>query len=903
MNVLLLDGSGLAYRSYFAFARNPLRTRGGEETGLTFAFMNTLLRLLQRYAPDAGAVVFDAPGPTFRHALHGEYKAGRRAMPEEMRRQLPRLHAALDAMHLPVLQQAGIEADDVLGTLARRFEAEAAHVYIVTGDKDLQQLLSGRIRLVRFNRAGGDMNEYGPDELHADLGITPDQMVDYLSLSGDSIDNVPGVPGVGEKTAAQLVRDFGSLDALFADLDRVARPALRAKLAAGRETALRARDLVRIRTDALEVGLDSLRWRPPDWERVRALLRELEFFQLLRMVPEPAQRIATNLETSRVETQAQLDAMCSALSRAPRIAMQWITAEPSEKRGAPGGLGVAASAERAFVVRFAAAPVAVPGQLAFASPAGSGLPLDAVLAVLAPILADPAVQKVGHDIKRDLRLLTDAGTALEGTLFDTMLASYVLNPARRTHQLQALALEFLDLRVEDDRGLFERGARERDLRALPAERLAAWIAAQTHAIWLLAERFAALLEAEKLMHVFADVEMPLVRVLAHMEQRGVRVDVVRLREIAVELGQRARGLEDRIHALAGHAFNINSPQQLGDVLFGELHLPHARRTKTGWSTDVAVLEGLAEEHEIPRLVLDYRQLVKLQSTYAEALPRLVHAGTGRIHTCFNQAVASTGRLSSSDPNLQNIPVRTDLGRRIREAFVPAAGHVLLSADYSQIELRIMAHLSQDRGLLQAFRDGVDVHTSTAARIAGCRPADVTQEQRGAAKTVNFGVLYGMGARGLAQQLDIPLDEARRFIEEYFATYPGVRAYTRDVVERARAQGYVTTLLGRRLPLPDLNSSHPAQRAFAERVAVNAPIQGSAADIIKLAMVRLERELAAARTTASMILQVHDELLLECDHTDVPRVRPLVRQAMEGVATLAVPLVVEVGSGANWAQAH
>ena len=892
MKALLLDGTGLAYRSYYAFVRHPLRTSRGEETSLTFAFVNTLLKLLERKTPERACIVFDAPGPTFRHLLDTEYKAGRPAMPDPMRAQLPRLHEMLDAFRLPRLQIPGVEADDVLGTLARRFETEGAQVVLVTGDKDFQQLLSDSIHLLRWRRTPGDLEEFGPAELHAALGLQPEQVVDYLALCGDTVDNVPGVPGVGEKTARQLIAAHGSLDALFAHLEQVPSAALRRKLEAGRQSAVQSRELLRLVTDVpLELDPARLVWEEPDWPRLRALLRELEFFQLLRQLPAAPRGSAAPAELHAVDDATGLAAMAQALAAAPSLAL---VTEVEAGSGRLRALGLAPAPDTAFVLRLADSSGQLPlGGLGLLPGPEAGWSWEALRPLLAPVLARTDLRKVGHDLKSVAVQLEPAALSLAPPWFDTMVAAYVLEPSRATPALETLAAQHLDSSLESPAGApparLERLQRL-GRRALTVQRL----------VEPLSER----LTAEHLLPLFESVEMPLAEVLLDMERCGVKVDEKRLRELSRELEAKSEALAEAIYSAAGRRFNLHSPRQLGEVLFDDLKLAHGRRTRTGWSTDGDVLERLAEEHELPRQVLEFRQLTKLHSTYTDALPRLVHPRTGRIHTRFNQTVASTGRLSSSDPNLQNIPTRSEWGRRIRAAFVPEAPDGrLLSADYSQVELRIMAHLSQDRALLQAFRSGGDVHTLTAARIAGCAPEAVTPAQRAAAKTVNFGVLYGMGARGLSQQLGIEVEEARRFIDEYFASYPGVRAYTQEMVQRARAQGHVTTLLGRKLSLPDLQSAHPGQRAFAERVAVNAPIQGSAADLIKTAMVRLHRRLQAVGGGARMILQVHDELLFEVPEAEVESVAALARHEMENALPLSVPLVVEIGSGRNWAEAH
>ncbi len=904
MKVLLLDGTGLAYRSYYAFVRNPLRNSRGEETSLTFAFVNTVLKVLDRQAPARAAVVFDAPGKTFRHDLDAEYKAGRPPMPEAMAAQLPRLYDILDAFRLRRLQIPGVEADDVLGTLARRFERAGAQVYLVTGDKDFQQLLSDSIRMLRWRRWGTDLEEMGPTELRAQIGLEAAQMVDYFALTGDAVDNVPGVRGIGEKTARKLLLDYGSLEAIYAGIERLLPSSLRQKLEAGRESAEHARQLLRIVTDVpLDVRDDELKWQTPDWPRLHPLLRQLEFWHLLRQIPAPAQQ-PSPAHIEAVESPAQLAALTERLQSATQVGLVAQTLRDSVGSERIHALGLAPSGDSAYVLHFgsrAAQPLL--GGLGLETPRGKGWDAAAVRSALGDCLLRPGLKTIGHDLKHLATLLNDVGLVLGEPWFDTMVAAYILDPSRPAPDLDAILAQQLEAALPRPAAAAA-AARGGDVRRMPRAESLAWVGGQAAALHPLAARLDALLRDAHLHGLFDDVEMPLVSVLFDMEQAGVKVDVVQLGKLSTELEERSAILAAAIYALAGRAFNLHSPQQLGEILFTELGLPHGRRTQRGWSTDGDVLERLAADHELPRQVLEFRQLTKLRSTYTEALPRLVHAPSGRIHTCFHQAVASTGRLSSSDPNLQNIPVRSDIGRRIRAAFVAEAPEGrLLSADYSQIELRIMAHLSQDRALLQAFRSGGDVHTLTAARIATCAPEAVTPAQRAAAKTVNFGVLYGMGARGLAQQLGISIDEARRFIEEYFASYPGVRAYTQEMVQQARKQGFVTTLLGRKLHLPDLSSAHPGQRAFAERVAVNAPIQGSAADLIKIAMVRVHRTLRAERLRARMILQVHDELLFELPAAEVERVAALARHEMEHALRLSVPLAVEIGTGRHWAEAH
>lgn len=884
MNVLLVDGSALAYRAFFALARNPLVSSRGEPTSVVYAFLTTLLRWLRRYDPAVVSVVFDAPGPTHRHRIDPQYKANRPPRPEGLDAQLPRLREALSALRLPVIERAGWEADDVLATLARHFATRGAHVYLASGDKDFRQLVAPNVHLVRPRLASGSDDEVGPTELRREIGLDAEQIVDLMALSGDPVDNVPGVPGVGEKTAAALLREHGSLDSLYAKLETVARPALRDKLAEHREAVLRARELVRLRNDvpiACEVEVPE--WPGPDWGRLRALCRELELVQILRQLPvESAAPVDPPLR--EVRTADELEDLVSALAGQPVVALH-VEPEPS----GPGivALGLAWGAGQAAAVALVPEPRSAPtGQLELGLSPGTGVQAARVASALAPLLGDPRTTRVGHDIKAAMHRLTALGAPLVEPYFDTGVAAYVLHPERYSHDFEAVVLEHLSEHVAGGGSAARRAASA-------AERA-----------WRLQAALEPALAAHGLDSLFRDVEMPLVAVLADMERVGVRVDVAALAALSRELESRAEELAAGIYRLAGRQFNLQSPQQLGQVLFAELGLPHGRRTRAGWSTDADVLEKLALEHAIARDLLEYRQITKLRASACESLPRLVDPESGRIHTTFHQTVASTGRLSSSDPNLQNIPVRSEIGRRIRAAFVARdARSRLVAADYSQIELRLLAHLSKDPGLVAAFEAGGDIHTLTAARLAGCRPAEVTPEQRAAAKTVNFGVVYGMGPRGLAERLGIALEEARNFIDEYFTSYPGVRRCTQGLVEQARAHGYARTILGRRLGIPELESDQPARRAAAERLAVNAPIQGSAADLVKVAMIRVHARLRAAASAARLVLQVHDELVLDVPEDEVDFVTDCVRREMAAALPLRVPIVVDVGVGRNWAEAH
>ena len=885
MTALLVDGNGLAYRAYFAFIRNPLRNSRGEETSVCYAFLSTLRRWLDKYAPERVIVVFDPPGRTHRHAVFPDYKANRPPRPESLAAQMPRLHELLQALRIPVVELPGWEADDVLATLVRHVERQGTRVVLASADKDLRQLISDSVRVLRPGIATGTDEEWGPAELERSMGLRPEQVVDWLALAGDASDNIPGVAGIGEKTALDLLRTHGSLAALLAHPEQVEKPALRQKIEAGRDAALLSWQLVVLREDAPVPEVAP--WAGPDWNALRPLLQQLEFHQLLRQFAPADTAPRTAL---RVETTSDSATWVRWVEAARAVSCAGIAFVRTDggRIGRLAAVAVAVAADAACAAEVAPPPPGPRlGELDFFLPAPAGLGAPDALAAFAALGSDPAVTKTAYDVKEIAFGLARDGAPLRGPFFDVLLAAYVLDPSRRPSSIDALSHDLLG----DDR-----------VPGAPGATGTAGAAAAR--AWALGPVLQERLVEQGLDRLFHEVEMPLLEVLLAMELEGVRVDPARLGVLAAELQQSADALAESIYAACGTRFNLQSPQQLGTVLFETLRLPHGRRTRSGWSTDVDVLEGLAAEHEVARWLLAHRQLTKLRSTYADTLPRLVDPVTGRIHTRFNQAVAATGRLSSSEPNLQNIPIRTELGRQIRAAFVPRDSQgCILSADYSQIELRLLAHLSGDPALVAAFQSGDDVHALTAARVFGTRVEAVTAEQRAAAKTVNFGVIYGMGPRGLADQLGIPLDAARKFIDDYFTTYPGVRRCTRDLVEQARTQGFTATLLGRRMRLPEITSSQPAQRAAAERLAVNAPIQGSAADLIKVAMIRVQARLGREALRSRLVLQVHDELVFDVAAGETAAVAALAREEMAQALPLAVPVLVDVAWGPSWAEAH
>jgi len=898
VKLLVVDGHALAYRSYYAMIRSPLTNRRGENTSAEFGFVRALQSVRRDEAPDAVLVCFDPVGKSFRHERYPEYKAQRPRMPAELKESVGHIQEFLERAGVAWLRREGYEADDLMASAARRAAAEGWEVLLFTGDKDLCQIVDDRVRVLRPASGARATTLLDAAAVEAEFGVPPARLLDYLSLVGDSADNLPGVPGLGPKGARKLLDAFADLDDILARADDVAAPGLRRRLAEGRESALLTRELARLVTDLDLDPPDA--WRPAggDPDALRDWLVDRGFQSMVDELVSGAPEPAADADYRLAADAAGLAEVAAALAGAGRFAVDTETTGLDPLAADLVGVSVATASGRAWYVPVAQAPAS--GTLLDAPP--PGLPLDEVRAALAPHFADPGKEKVAQNLKFDSQILARHGLSLAGPVFDTMLASYCVDPSRRSHGLDALALDHLGHRMIPYEDIFEPGDRERDIRRVPIERLVEYAAEDADFTLRLAGILEPALAAAGVEKVFREIEMPLVPVLERMEAAGLLLDRDHLAALAKRMAAERARLERDVWDAAGRQFAIGSPKQLQAVLFDELGLPPGRKTKTGYSTDEGVLSELAAEHRIAGLVLEWRELSKLKSTYVDVLPAMADAG-GRVHTRFNQAVASTGRLSSSDPNLQNIPVRTELGREIRRAFVAPPGSLLASFDYSQVELRILAHLSGDAALIEAFAGGRDIHRWTAARIAGKDEADVTRDERNRSKVVNYGVLYGMGAAGLSQRLRIPREEAQAFIDEYFASFPGVRGWIEATLAAARREEAVTTLLGRRRPLPDIGSSNGRIRSFAERVAVNTPIQGTAADLIKLAMIRVDERLRASGLAARLLLQVHDELLFECPEGERDRLAADVTEIMEGVAELAVPLAVDWGAGRDWLEAH
>ncbi len=900
-SLFLIDGSAFAYRSFFAI--RGLTDSQGRPTNAVYGFARMLIKLLRENDPEYLAVVFDAPGKTFRDELYPAYKANREKTPDDLVVQMPLIDSVVDAFTLPLLRVPGVEADDVMGTLARTATDAGIQTVLITGDKDMLQLVSDQVRVYDPNKEAGKAWS-GIEQVRERFGVAPERVIDALALIGDASDNVPGVTKIGPVAAKKLLGQYESLEGIYDHIDEL-KGKQREYLENEREQAFLSRRLVTIDTAVpLDVTLEELRRRPAEPDRLLAVFSELEFHSLVEeLIPQPAVEDSSK-EYRVIENDAALHAVVDELRAAGAFAVDTETTSTDPLRAELVGISLSSAPGKACYV-----PVGhrAPGDAdELEGVAAASLPRqmdrDAALAILRPLLEDPAVAKIGHNIKFDLEVLARAGIQLAGITLDTMVASYLTDPSRIRHNLGEVSLHYLKRKMVPITDVIGKGPKQITFDRVPMDVACRYACEDADVTWQLGGRFSTLLRERDLEALFKEVELPLIEVLARMEQAGIAIDADLFRSLSGEVRGRLEALERDIFELAGEAFVLNSPKQLQHILFTKLGLKPLRRTKTGYSTDVDVLEQLANEHELPRKMLEYRMLEKLRGTYIDALPKLVNPETGRIHTSFNQTVAATGRLSSSDPNLQNIPVRTDLGKRIRQGFVAeSTGMKLISADYSQVELRILAHLSQDPALREAFEQDADIHSDTAARIFGVMPGLVTSDMRRQAKAVNFGVVYGISAFGLSRNLGISRAEAARFIDHYFAQYPMVRAWIDRTIDEAREQGYVTTLLQRRRPVPDLKSEVANLRRAAERVAINTPVQGSAADIIKLAMIRLDAALQGSR--ARLLLQVHDELLVECPAREADDTAATMKRIMEEAFPLAVPLKVDIGIGDNWAEIH
>ncbi|MBW2451078.1 MAG: DNA polymerase I [Deltaproteobacteria bacterium] len=886
LNVCLIDGSSYIYRAYYAIRH--LSNSRGMATNAIYGFTNMLLKVMRDLKPDRLAVVFDSKGPTFRTELYPDYKANRSAMPEDLVPQIPYIKNLTKAFNLPALEMPGYEADDIIATLAKRFARQGMHVTVITGDKDLMQIVDENIFLLDTMKD----RVIGPQEVVERFGGS-DKVVEVQALAGDSSDNIPGIPGIGEKTARQLIEQFGSVENLLDNLDQV-KGKRRENLEQYGDQARLSKELVTL-VDNLDISVNDnvFEYRAPDREALTNLFKECEFYKLLQEFSSDMAADSSVSEYHCVLNRNELSTLLNKLAKAERFAFDTETTSLDPHAAKLVGLSFSVVPGEAWYIPVGHSYLGVPDQL----------PAEEVLEALRPIFVCSEKLKIGQNLKYDLIVLQGAGVHVAGPLYDTMLASYLTNPASKTHGLDKLAAELLGYRTITYSEVAGSGKKQVGFDEVEVSKATEYAAEDADITLRLYEKLQPLLVEYEQEALFSEVEMALLPVLVDMEQTGIRIAPELLHSLSKEMSQKLAELETQIHQIAGAAFNVGSPKQLGEILFEKLGLPRGKKTKTGWSTDVEVLRKLADEHEVAARILDYRSLAKLKGTYTDALPKLISPETGRIHTSFNQAVTATGRLSSSEPNLQNIPIRTEEGRRIREAFVPSEGNLLLSADYSQVELRILAHLADVPALKESFARGEDIHQRTASEVFGISPETVSAEQRRRAKAINFGVIYGMSAFGLAKQLNIGRREAQVFIDTYFQRYPGIRKFMDARIEEARACQYVRTLLGRRCAIPDINSKNGAIRGFAERNAINYPVQGSAADIIKLAMVNIYCRLDKEQLDGKLVLQVHDELVFDVPRQEVEVIKALVKEEMEGAVKLSVPLVVEINCGDNWSEAH
>ena len=899
--LLLFDGNALVHRAFHALP--PLtQPKTGELVNAVYGFASTLLKVFADFKPTHWAVAFDRPAPTFRHEMFEEYKAQRPATPEELKSQIKKVHQLVEAFHIPVFEIDGFEADDVLGTLSKQADEQGIETIIVTGDNDMLQAVLPRVKTLAPRRTFTDTVLYDEEAVEQKYGIKPEQLADLKALAGDVSDNIPGLPGVGEKTATKLLQQYGSLQGIYDHIEDITPSKLQNTLREYRTQAFRNKELTTIVKDVpIKLDLKTCQVSHYDRNEVARLFQELEFIKLLPRLPQmkaesylsvgaglvPAHPSAVSCYIVNSET--ALEQLIGELEKAQGLAIEVETTGEKAAMADLVGIAISPARGKAFYIPLGHQGLNQPQQLS----------LTQVTARLKAILENVGINKIVYNGKHVMAVLAGCGVKLENLNFDPMIAAYLLG--EKSLGLKALAFNKLGVEIATPAELSGAGKKQSSLSLLEVNQIADYVCASVDIVWSLRESLETELRQQGLWQLFTEVEMALIPVLVAMESNGILLDTNLLREMSLELGQQLLKLEKEIYSSVGHQFNINSPQQLGKVLFQELKLPQSRRTKTGYSTEASVMEALRGIHPVIEFILEYRQLSKLKSTYVDALPALINHKTGRVHTNFNQTGTATGRLSSSDPNLQNIPIRGEMGNKIRKAIIAPPGTYLLSADYSQIDLRVLAHLSQDPGLIAAFAQDEDIHATTASKLFGIPGDEVTPEMRRNAKTVNFGVVYGMSDYGLEQATNLSREEAAQFIALYFEKYPRVKEYLEATKERARKLGYVQTVLGRRRFLPEINSYNRMVREAAERMAINAPVQGSSADIIKIAMINLHREMERRNLKSKMLLQIHDELLFEVPEKEVEEMKSLVTELMPRAVELRVPVKIDIKLGRNWAE--
>jgi DNA polymerase-1 len=885
-SLYLIDGHSYIYRAYYAI--RGLSNSKGFPTNAIYGFTNMLLKIVKDKKPDYVAIAFDSPVPTERHRLFEAYKAQRPKAPNELVGQIPYIKKIVNAFRIPVLEMEGYEADDILATIARRGEKEGFDVTIVTGDKDIFQIVGPNIRTYDTMKD----RVYEEKDVMEKLGVGPDKVVEVMGLMGDAIDNIPGVPGIGEKTAVELIKEFGSIENLLKNLENIKKPKLKEAIKENTELARLSHKLATIHADLpVEVDFKDFSLEEPDNETLLGLIKELEFTSLLKRLTPHA--VLEKEDYRTVTTEKDFLALLEEVRGAGEFSIDIETTGKDPMVAGAVGISLSIKPNSAYYI-----PI---GHVYLDSP----LQLDRefVLKRLSPILEDEGMKKIGQNIKYEVVILKNHGINLMGIAFDTMIASYLLNPIKPAHNLENIALDYLGYKILTYKEVVGKGKKQIGFEEVPVDIATKYSCEDADITLRLKGILSPLIEDKGLKTLFYDVEMPLLKVLAEIEMNGFKIDKKLFQEMSKKLEGQLNTIIERVYFLAGEEFNINSPKQLSEILFKKLGLKPTKRTKTGYSTNVEVLEELSLQHELPREILEYRNLFKIKSTYLDTLPDLVNPKTGRIHTSLNQTVTATGRLSSSEPNLQNIPIRGELGKRIREAFIAEEGNLLLSADYSQIELRILAHLAQDQILIDAFKRGEDIHTRTATELFGLSPDMITPDMRRQAKTVNFGIIYGMSSYGLSVELGILPGQAKEIIDRYFETHRGVKDFIERNLEEAKKKGYVTTILCRQRPIPELMNQNSNVVQLGERLAINTPIQGSAADLIKLAMVNISKRFKRTGSLAKMILQIHDELVFEVPEEEIDKIKNVVKEEMEGVIEFSVPIKVDIGVGKNWAEAH
>lgn len=885
--LFLIDGNSYCYRAYYAI--KELRNSKGQPTNAVYGFILMLKKLLQDESPEYLAIAFDLKAPTFRHNKYEDYKAHRKPMPEDLVSQMPLIKEVIKGYNIPIFEKEGFEADDILATIAKNLAGSNVDIYIVTGDKDMLQLVSESIKVYSTNKEGLIYDINSVKERF--LGLEPANIIDLIALSGDTSDNIPGVKGIGEKTAIELINKFKDIDNLYNNLDKIESKYKRQLLENGEDAARMSKELALLDASVpIQIDLEKMKIQEPDPKTLLPIFQAMDFKKLAKDIASDDSIVKREADYKTIYDKAGLDMFLKELLHEKEfvIDIESTSVIPLEAKAV--GISFCWKEAEAYY-------------LCLDSEAGgavkSGIDIDYALKALKPILENRDIKKIGQNIKYDKLVLLNYGVELQGVSFDTMLASYLLNPSKISHNLDDLAFEHLGHKMIPIEDLIGSGKDKITMDKVPIEKISRYSCEDSDVTFRLKKIFEKELYSKELGGLFEKIEMPLIDVLAQIELNGVKIDVDLLKSTSLNMEEELLGLIKDIYNIAGSEFNINSPKQLSEVLFDKLKLPVIKKTKTGASTDMDVLQRLSQEHPLPKKLLRYRELSKLKSTYVDALPELVNKKTHRLHTSFNQTVTATGRLSSSNPNLQNIPVKTEEGRKIRKAFIGEKGNYILSADYSQIELRILAHISKDRELIQAFENNIDVHAHTASLVMGVQESEVTAEMRQRAKAVNFGIIYGISAFGLSKNLAIDPQSAQNFIDEYFQRYPKVKVYMEDKIEEARENGYVTTLFQRRRYIPEILNGAMREKQQAERIAINTPIQGSAADLIKIAMINIYEAMEEKKCLSKMILQVHDELVFEVPEDELPEMARLIRSKMENAVKLDVPIIVTVQYGLNW----